>query len=498
MIVLALIPAGGLAYTWRWAEDKIPTDGASSTSGSTSSTATTDGTAPTATTALTDGTATTDGSAGTDVEGTSIPAPVIPLTTPMLSVRRAPRTIVTLTSETALVDSLALLSPFVGDTSCLVVSLDGRVIYDFGGDLPVTPASNQKLLVAAVALEALTPDYTFSTRLRGTIADGVVMGDLYLVGGGDPLLSTAAYPATQEYPPTSTTSLETLVANLVAMGVTRIQGNVIADESRYDAERYVPTWGDEVRDVEAGPLGALMVNDAIRSVGSGSTQRVSDPAVGAANELIQLLRDAGIRIGGSARAGVTPPETPEITSVESAPLSAIVAEMLTTSDDNTAELLLKELAVVEQIGNSRLAGLEVVSGTLVTWGIDTTKLTLIDGSGLDAGNIVTCNVVRQILIHQPLSGPLGTGLAVAGETGTLAAEESLGPAMEGRLHAKTGTLSNVKSLSGFVATDAGTLEFSMILDFADADTLYPGIWMTLGVVFAAFPAGPTVEQIQPR
>ncbi len=503
MIMLALIPAGGLAYTWQWAKAKIPTETAetSKTTATTASAATS--TSPTGSDTGTgndgtgnDGTG-NDGTGASNGDGAGTVA-FTPLETPVLSLRRAPQTIVQLTSEAALVNSLTQLSVFVGPTSCLVVSLEGRVLFDHGGDLPVTPASNQKLLVAAVALEALTPDYTFSTRLLGTIVEGVVMGDLYFVGGGDPLLSTAAYPPTQEYPPTSTTSLEALVANLAATGVTRIQGNVIADESRYDIERYVPTWADDVRDVEAGPLSALMVNDAIRRVEAGSTSRQPDPAVGAANELITLLRAAGISVGGSARPGVAPPEAQQIASVQSAPLSAIVAEMLTTSDDNTAELLLKELGVVTQMGNTRQAGLDVVIGTLVTWGIDTTKLTLIDGSGLDNGNIVTCNIIRQVLTHQPLSGPLGTALPTAGETGTLATDTTLGAAMAGRLHAKTGTLADAKALSGFVTTEAGNIEFSLILDFAAAEDLYPGIWTALGDSFAKFPAGPTVEQIEPR
>ncbi len=475
MLVLAMIPAIGLAYTWRWAEAKIPGDTLEVPNDSTASSDPTD---PTATTVAA--------------------SPVVPLDTPLLSVRRAPQTIVAQTSQVALVESLALLSGFIGETSCLVVSLDGRIVYDHMGDIPVTPASNQKLLVAAVALEALTPGYTFSTSLRGIVVDGVVTGDLYFVGGGDPLLSTQDYPETQEYPPTSTTSIETLVANLVASGITRVQGNVIADESRYDDERYVPTWGNDIRGVEAGPLSALMLNDAVRKVEPGSTTRQQDAATGAATELIRLLQDADISIGGSARAGVATPDIPEITSVQSAPLSEIVAEMLTTSDDNTAELLLKELGVAKQVGNTRAAGLEVLNGTLATWGIDVSKLTLVDGSGLDSTNVVTCNTIRQVLVHQPLSGPLGVGLAIAAETGTLADETSLGPDMAGRLHAKTGTLSDVKALSGYVTTDAGSVEFALILNSEAADESYAGIWGAMADAFSKYPAGPTIEDIQPR
>lgn len=537
MIVLALIPAIALGYTWRWAQAKVPdtgkvsasaetgppstTDpGSSSTTdpslSSTSSTSTSSTSLATSeTTNLSTGSTTstptgaiaptstallgTAGSVGTTGAAPDVlPVPVGALATPILSLRRTPEAIVKQTSDLALINQLSLLSGFVGDTSCLVVSIDGRVIFDHLGEIQVTPASSQKLLVAAVALETLTPEYTFTTRLLGTVVDGVVERDLFFVGGGDPLLSTFPYPITQEQPPTSTTSMETLVSNLAAAGVTRIRGNVIADESRYDTERFVPSWGADVKGIEAGPLSALMVDDAVRRVEPGSTTRHPDAAIGAATTLITMLKAAGISVGGSARAGAATPDQAEIASVESAPLSAIVAEMLTTSDDNTAELLLKEIAVASLTGNTRVAGLKVVAETLAEWGVDTTQLIMVDGSGLDSSNLVTCNAIRQVLTHAPLTGPLGTGLAVAGQTGTLATEVSLGAEMTGRMHAKTGTLKDTKALSGFVTTPVGNIEFALILDFVDASVAYPGIWGALADAFAAYPAGPTLEQVGPR
>jgi D-alanyl-D-alanine carboxypeptidase len=70
---------------------------------------------------------------------------------------------------------------------------------------------------------------------------------LWLVGGGDPLLSTRAYPATQTNPTISPTFLDALADEIAASGVTIVSGSVVGDESRYDKERYVPTWGDGIR-----------------------------------------------------------------------------------------------------------------------------------------------------------------------------------------------------------------------------------------------------------
>lgn len=462
MILLAAIPAVGLGVLWRWADARVP--------------------APT-------------------VAETPVTEPELPsvLITPVLSVRRAPQILASAANEDALVSSLGNVGQFVDQTSCLVVRSGGRTIYDHGGDTPVAPASNEKLITGAVALEVLGADFTFTTTLLGTVAGGVVNGDLYLRGGGDPLLSTADYPASvASEPPTNITPLETLVNNLVAAGVTRVTGSVIGDDSRYDAERFVPSWSAEIQNTEAGPLGALMVNDSTRQL--GTTKRYPDPATGAATDLIRLLKAAGITVGGSAKTGPTPDGTPEITNVQSAPLSAIVGEMLTTSDDNTAELLLKELSVhVDSIVGTRLDGVDVLSRTLVTWGVDTSRVTIVDGSGLDSSNIVTCNILLQVLEHQPLTGPLGAGLAVAGQTGTLATF-FVGTPVAGRLHAKTGTLTNAKALTGYVDTPAGVLEFALVLDspgIGQGDAYLP-IWAALGDTLGAYPSGPPIESLQPR
>lgn len=79
-----------------------------------------------------------------------------------------------------------------------------------------------------------------------------------------------------------------------------------------------------------------------------------------------------------------------IAKIDSLPLSDIVAEMLTNSDNNTAELLVKELGFATTGVGSRQAGLEVMKAKLVEWGIPLDALTFVDGSGLDRGNRLTC------------------------------------------------------------------------------------------------------------
>ena len=235
------------------------------------------------------------------------PAPVPHVVTPLVSLRRAPTTIATTMANEALVASLAPIGERVTPGSCLVVGVDGVPVYDDAGATSVIPASNMKLVTAAVALEVLGPDHRFTTEAKAdqAPAGGTIAGNLYLVGGGDPVLGTnpyvAAAAAQLTHPQPYVTPLETLADQIVAAGVTRITGSVIGDDSRYDTERFVPSWpASYATSREAGPLGALLVNDGAETL--QPLRSAADPAVHGASVLTQLLRERGHR-RGRARAG---------------------------------------------------------------------------------------------------------------------------------------------------------------------------------------------------
>ncbi len=167
--------------------------------------------------------------------------------TPLWSVRRVPEPVVEAVGAQHLQAALDAAAP--GDGTCFVVSAGNHTLATHGADTPLIGASTQKILVAAAALSILGPDSTFQTRAvsSGPPADGRV-DQLWLVGGGDPVLATGDYASFLQSQPKSkgdvTTSLESLADAIVAKGVQAIPGGVVGDDSRYDEQRYLPTWKD--------------------------------------------------------------------------------------------------------------------------------------------------------------------------------------------------------------------------------------------------------------
>jgi D-alanyl-D-alanine carboxypeptidase/D-alanyl-D-alanine-endopeptidase (penicillin-binding protein 4) len=280
---------------------------------------------------------------------------------------------------------------------------------------------------------------------------------------------------------------------------------VLGDGSRYDDEFFIPSWGAGVAGVDAGPYDALVVNDA-RVLGRSGRQR--DPNDAAAREFVRLLRDRGVAVAGGWSTGVADPGLGVIASVDSQPLGAVLAEMLTTSDNDTAEMLLKELGFDDAGTGTVAAGLDVVDRTLRTWGIPMDGVRLVDASGLSTDNRLTCGAILALLARVE-GGPVAAGLPVAGRTGTLA-DQFVGTPMDGRMVAKTGTLGNppadldppaVKSLAGYLeAPDGSTIEFVMILngpDISNPDN-YGSYWIALSDRLASYPNGPDPSTVGPR
>ena len=218
------------------------------------------------------------------------------------------------------------------------------------------------------------------------------------------------------------------------------------------------------------------------------------------------MNDRGITVAGTATTGVSPAGATEVASIQSAPMTDIVAEMLGNSDNNTAEMLVKELGYHESATGGREAGLAVVTDALAGWAVDTTEIVLADGSGLSADNRVTCTALLTVLQRSDPDGPIGTGLPVAGKSGTLA-DVFVDHPIAGRLLGKTGTLSNppfnedppaVKALAGYVTVEGGSaVEYALVLNgptISDQSEYRP-VWNALADVLVTYPSGPTPAEL---
>jgi len=437
------------------------------------------------------------------------PAPTAPaaapLTTPVLSVRRVPALLSRFAAETNLRTDLdrIMTDPAYGgarDRSCLVVGDPGggTVHYSRQPTLGLIPASTLKLLTSAAALTQLGPDHRFTTDVRAggpPAADGAV-GDLYLVGGGDALLSTAEFASDGGYQGQRRrfTSIEALADKVVAAGVRRV-GRVLGDESRYDSERLVPSWNPRyIANFDISPLSALVVNKAFTQNNPPATA-VSPPAH-AASVLAGLLRARGVTVGdtGAARA---PANTVRVTSIESPPLSEVVAEVLENSDNLAAELLVKELATKPGVPGSTNAGLAIVEERLRQMaGVSPEEVDAVDGSGLDRNDKTSCSVLQRVVATGPPQ--LNDGLPIAGRNGTLW-RRFVGTPAAGRVRAKTGSLEGVVGLSGLATGQNGrNVAFSLIANDLPSSSAGAGLQDRIVNVLAAFPRGPAPEQLGPK
>ncbi len=335
------------------------------------------------------------------------------------------------------------LGPYAG---AYVVDLDsGRVLYARKENIPRVPASNEKLFVTASGLMRFGAAGVFTTSVRvpaGATIDpeGVLRGDLYLVGGGDPTLRDD--------------DLRALVAALRAAGLRRLTGGVRGDESLFDLRRgsydsgWLPDWD------LGGWLSALAWNHG--------RARPGGPAVAAAMRFQRLLRAAGVTAGRRARAGTLPDEGVELAVIPSPPMSAIAAGTNIQSENFYAEMLVKGLGARFGSAGSTAAGIEVVRDDLLRLGIHPR---MVDGSGLSRANRATPRQLVRLLerMRNSEAGPaFDASLPVAGRNGTLRDRMRRTPAAR-RCRAKTGTLIGVSSLSGYCTTAEGTtVAFSIV------------------------------------
>lgn len=347
---------------------------------------------------------------------------------------------------------------------CLAIRIDGVEV--FSSDIePVIPASVQKLITAAAALAVAEPDEHLVTRVLtdAEIVDGVLDGTVWVVGGGDPLIMTQSYADSHRRQPQLRTPMEDLADDLVALGIETLTGKLIADESRYDTTRFPETWPQRyITHLNSGPLSALNLNDGI----TGFTTTLSaaeQPALWFVSTLADLLRVRGVSVDVEIDVSAAPSGMTEIAHLTSPPLVEIIQQMLRESDNTTAELMLREIGLRSAGEGATPAGAAAAEQIVADLLPQQPRPSVVDGSGLDRRNMMTCSFLAALLDHFGPDSDLAAGLPIAAHTGTLSHRFAEHPAA-GRLRAKTGLLTSVNALAGFVETDSGTVTFAQLLN----------------------------------
>ena len=348
------------------------------------------------------------------------------------------------------------------------------------------PASTNKVVTALAALAALGPEHRIATRVVGPAAVPSATAStqapetaIVLVGGGDPTLTNQAPAAGQPFTPASLDDLATqTAAALQKAGVKSV--TLGYDASLYTGPPLQPTWSTGYTDGNVAPVTALMADEGRSKPADDLSPRVLDPAAAAAAAFAARLAAHGVTVTGTPSATTAPAGDAELARVESPRLADLVEHMLTVSDNDLAEALIRQVAVADAKPASFDGGVAAVRDVLaaktlpasatnparVGPGLDLTGYTVVDGSGLSRQDRVTPDfLVRALALaaatDHPELRPVLTGLPVAGFTGTLAENDrfTTAPASSaaGLVRAKTGSLTGVATLAGLVRDNDGQL-----------------------------------------
>jgi len=406
------------------------------------------------------------------------------------------------------------------------------------------PASNMKLLTSATALNVLGTDFKFRTSVLtdAAVNDGILEGDLFFKGFGNPDLKTS--------------DLDTLVRQIKAQGIHAVRGRVVADVSYFDDLYWGYGWnwddepyqyaafisplsindncvgvkatpgqnpGDSIQVEMVPPTGFVsLVNTAITATDTAirrlsitrpykerknviivdgemlanteaNERQISvwKPELYAAQLLAEALRRDSVLVEIEPSIAAAPDSAREL-AVHYHGIDSMLVNLNKSSDNLSAELTLKTLCAVRRgMPASAEGGVYVINEFLSSLGIDTTKYFIADGSGLSFYNLLTAEMITQLLTSMSERADIFPlfyeSLPIAGIDGTIK-NRMKGTLAEGNLRAKTGTISGVSSLSGYVTTlDGERLVFSMSMqNFIHPTRLYQQAQDSIGVLLAGF------------
>ncbi|WP_419930800.1 D-alanyl-D-alanine carboxypeptidase [Candidatus Poriferisodalis sp.] len=390
--------------------------------------------------------------------------------------------------------SAALRSSDAPDDMCMSLYRNGEPVFEHQTGTPLLPASLIKLATASVVLSELGADATFTTRVvadAGALAaasDGVLRGDLYLIGGGDPVLATPGYinRIVPERPYTDVTKLaDDVMAALDAHGIDTIDGAIVGDGSWFaDGEQTYtshyppgatpdtpPVWKQSYMSQNfVGVLSGLVINDGYSpyTVSRLSHTRSADATQAAASDFDDLLEAQGLVIRHRPRSGSAPSasDSTSLGSITSPPVEDMLVRILRISENTPAEMLFKQIG--RHRGDSSRAASAAAATTALRdlLGSAADGVVLVDGSGLSVHNRMTCEAAAQLLLLAGDDSRFAASLSIAGRTPTL---QSCGPrpaapgGSTNTVYAKGGQLNDSSSIAGVsTAPNGDVLTFAMI------------------------------------
>lgn len=330
----------------------------------------------------------------------------------------------------------------------------GELLFDRAAATPARTASVMKVLSSAAALAVLGPDH----RVPTTVVRGSEPGQVVLVGGGDITLASQGeniYPGAASLPDLAAQTQAAWDADPATAG-TPIT-SIVLDASVFSGDRWQPSWNrKELYDGYSSEVTGLQV-DGDRAEPSANVSTRSENAVQSAGQAFAIALGA---TDAQLVEGVAPAGAAQLGQVLSAPVSTMVPDALLRSDNTEAEMLARLVAVELGVGNDFAALDTAIPQALATYGLDTSALTIVDGSGLSDDNGVPPQFLTELFVTiQNREGDLGVvrdGLPIGGVSGTLAGRYGDSPAA-GHVIAKTGWIDTGYTLSGIVEAADGTV-----------------------------------------
>ena len=309
------------------------------------------------------------------------------------------------------------------------------VLYRHGEKQTLRPASTMKLLTAVTALDCLGGDYQFRTSLRytGAVEDSVLVGDLYCVGGMDPMFDVR--------------DMNAFVESVMRLGVHTIRGRLVAVTSFKEEPLLGEGWCWDDDNPQLTPLLVSKKDEFMRV-------------------FVDQLRAAGITVDAPCTTGSLPKDALTICT-RSHSLRDILVPMMKDSDNLYAESMFFQTATT--VGKQPVTaahGRQAVKKTLGKAGVHDIQYRIADGSGLSLYNYVTPELMVKLLIYayrkMSIFRELYPSLPIAGQDGTLK-KRMVKSIANGRVKAKTGTVTGVTTLSGYCASSNGhMLAFSIM------------------------------------